>query len=74
MAGRCVVKGKEIVTEELPAFCAVALAGLGNLPATILTRSVTIKMRRRAPAETVEPYRRRIHSRERYALRNRLAA
>jgi hypothetical protein len=74
MAGRCVVKGKEIVTEELPAFCAVALAGLGNLPDTILTRSVIIKMRRRAPGETVEPYRRRIHAPEGYALRNRLAA
>jgi hypothetical protein len=74
MAGRCVVKGKEIVTEELPAFCAVALAGLGNLPDTILTRSVIIKMRRRAPGETVEPYRRRIHAPEGYALRDRLAA
>ena len=29
MAGRCVVRGKVIETEELPAFCAVALAGLG---------------------------------------------
>jgi hypothetical protein len=74
MAGRCVVKGKEIVTEELPAFCAVALAGLGNLPDTILTRSVIIKMRRRAPGETVEPYRRRINAPEGYALRDRLAA
>jgi hypothetical protein len=29
VAGRCVVKGKEIVTEEIPAYAAVALAGLG---------------------------------------------
>ena len=27
VAGRCVVKGKVVVTEEIPAFCAVALAG-----------------------------------------------
>ena len=40
MAGRCVVRGKTIETEELPAYCAVALDGLGNLPDTILTRSV----------------------------------
>ena len=61
VAGRCVVKGKIIETEEIPAYCALALAGLGNLPDTILTRSVVIRMRRRAPGETVEPYRRRVH-------------
>ena len=58
-AGRCVVRGNEITTEQMPAYCAVALAGLGNLPETILTRSVIIRMRRRAPNETVEPFRRR---------------
>jgi phage/plasmid primase-like uncharacterized protein len=72
MAGRCVVKGQSIETEELPAFCAVALAGLGNLPDTILTRAVVIRMRRRAPSEKVEPYRRRIHAPEGYRLRDRL--
>jgi len=73
MAGRCVVKGKIIETEELPAYCAVALAGLGNLPDTILTRSVVIRMRRRAPTESVEPYRRRLHSPVGNGLRDRLA-
>lgn len=73
MAGRCAFKGKTVVTEELPAYCAVALAGLGGLPDTILTRSVIIRMRRRAPTERVEPYRRRIHAPEGHALRERLA-
>jgi hypothetical protein len=73
MAGRCVVRGRIVETEELPAFCAVALAGLGNLPDTILTRSVLIRMRRRAPTEFVEPYRRRVHAREGNQLRDRLA-
>ena len=73
-AGRCVVKGKLIETEELPAFCAVALAGLGNLPDTILSRSVIIPMRRRGPGEVVESYRRRLHAPEGHALRERLAA
>lgn len=73
MAGRCVVKGKRVETEELPAFCAVALAGIGNLPDTILSRSVVVKMRRRAPDEVVEPYRRRLHAPEGHALRDRLA-
>ena len=61
-AGRCVIQGKTVTTEELPAYCAVAMAGLGWLPDTILTRSVIVRMRRRAPGETVEPFRRRIHT------------
>lgn len=72
MAGRCVVRGKTVETEELPAYCAVALAGIGNLPDTILTRSVVIRMRRRAPGERIEPYRRRVQAPEGYALRDRL--
>jgi uncharacterized protein DUF3631 len=72
-AGRCVVRGKNIETEELPAYCAVALAGLGNLPDTIVSRSVVISMRRRSPAEHVEPYR-RFHAAEGNQLRDRLAA
>ena len=74
MAGRCVTHGKVITTEEFPAYCAVAMAGLGNLPDTILTRSVVIRMRRRAPTEHIEPYRRRIHAREGNDLRDRLTA
>lgn len=74
MAGRCVVKGKTVVTEELPAYCAVALAGLGNLPDTLLSRSVIVRMRRRAPNETIEPYRRRVYAPEGHAIRDRLAA
>ena len=74
VAGRCVVRGKTVETEELPAYCAVALAGLGDLPDTILTRSVIVRMRRRAPNEHVEPYRRRVHQQDGDALRSRLAA
>lgn len=64
VAGRCVMKGRTVETEELPAYCAVALAGLGNLPDTIVTRSVIIAMRRRAPNEVVEPFRDRIQRKE----------
>src|SRR5829696_3503254 len=55
-AGRCVVKGKIVETEELPAYCAVALAGLNDLPDTIMTRSVVVRMRRRSPDERVEQW------------------
>lgn len=64
VAGRCAVRGKEIITEEIPAYSAVALAGLGWLPDTIMTRSVVIRMRRRHRDETVEPFRRRMHAPE----------
>jgi hypothetical protein len=72
--GRCVMHGSIAVPEELPAFCAVALAGLNDLPDTIHSRSVIVKMRRRAPDEIIEPYRRREHEEEGYGLRGRLAA
>ena len=74
VAGRCVVRGQTVDTEELPAYCAVALAGLGSLPDTILTRSVVVRMRRRAPTETVEPYRRRLHAPAGNAIRDRIEA
>ena len=73
LAGRCVVKGKIVATEELPAYCAVALAGLNDLPDTIMTRSVVIRMRRRAPAETIEPWRLRINGPEADGLHHDLA-
>jgi hypothetical protein len=73
VAGRCVVKGKTILTEEIPAYCAVALAGLGGLPDTLLSRSVIIRMKRRAPDEVIEPFRRRLHEVEGYRLRDKLA-
>ncbi len=72
-AGRCVVRGKEIFTEEIPAYCAVALAGLGDLPDTILTRSIVVRMRRRAPNEVVEPYRRRVYQVEGERIGRQLA-
>jgi Protein of unknown function (DUF3631)/Domain of unknown function (DUF3854) len=60
VAGRCVIKGKVIETEELPSYCAVALAGLNDLPDTIATRSILVRMRKRSPVEPVRPWRVRI--------------
>ncbi|MEO7861379.1 MAG: DUF3631 domain-containing protein [Nitrospirales bacterium] len=73
VAGRCVIRGKTVETEELPAFCPIAMAGLGNLPDTILSRSIIARMRKRKPTEYVEPYRRKVHGKEGYLLRDRLA-
>jgi hypothetical protein len=71
-AGRCVVRGKEVFTEELPAYCAVALAGLDDLPDTIMSRSVLVRMRKRSPDEVVESWRLRTKGAEAQALKTRL--
>jgi hypothetical protein len=71
-AGRCVVKGVTVMTEDLPAYCAVALAGLDDLPDTIISRSVVIHMRRRAPNEYVEPFRARECEARGHVLRDAL--
>jgi hypothetical protein len=73
VAGRCVTRGRIVETEEIPSYGAVALAGLGWLPDTILSRSVIVRMCRRAPDEKVEPFRRRVHAPIGEALRRRLA-
>ena len=73
VAYRCVGEGTKQTVVEFPAFAAVALAGLGKLPDTILTRSIVIRMRRRAPDEHIEPYRARIHEPEGWKLRGMLA-
>ena len=53
--------------ETIPTFAMAALAGIGAMPDTIEDRAVVIRMRRRAPGETVAPYR---HRRDRPALAN----
>ncbi|MFF2061110.1 DUF3631 domain-containing protein [Streptomyces sp. NPDC058200] len=68
---RCV--GDSQTVTPFPSYTAVAMAGLGSLPDTILTRSVIIRMRRRARNERVEPFRARLHEKEGNALRDRLA-
>ncbi|MFJ5607943.1 DUF3631 domain-containing protein [Streptomyces sp. NPDC093221] len=70
---RCVGDGSNQTPTEFPSYCAVAMAGLGSLPDTILTRSVIVRMRRRAPNEVIEPWRKRLNEPEGHALRDRLA-
>lgn len=64
VAYRCVGEGTRQEVVAFPAYAGVALAGLGQLPDTILTRSVVVRMRRRAPHEHIEPFRARIHEPE----------
>ena len=71
--GRCVVHGNTVMTEEVPVYSAVAMAGLGWLPDTLLSRSIIIRMRRRLKTEKVEPFRQRIHVREGQTIGRHLA-
>ncbi|HET9256859.1 MAG TPA: DUF3631 domain-containing protein [Pseudonocardiaceae bacterium] len=73
VAYRCVGEGTRQKVEPFPAYAAVALAGLGDLPDTLMSRAVVIRMRRRAPGEHVEPFRHRIHAAEGHELREALA-
>jgi hypothetical protein len=53
------VSGGAVRVTEFQAYAACALAGIGDLPDTILDRSVIVAMKRRAPHEHVEPFRER---------------
>ena len=69
---RCV--GPQHDVRDFAVFAPTALAGLGDLPDTIMSRSIIVRMRRRAPSERVEQFRLRMHEAEGAALRDRLAA
>jgi Protein of unknown function (DUF3631) len=45
-----------------PVFGPVAFAGMGNLPETLMTRSVVVRMRPRRKNERTEPYFSRVHA------------
>ncbi|WNO65659.1 DUF3631 domain-containing protein [Streptomyces sp. AM2-3-1] len=70
---RCIGDGGNQTVVEFPSYTAVSVAGLGYLPDTITTRSVIIRMRRRARNEKAEPFRARLHEAEGHKLRDRLA-
>lgn len=71
-AGRCEVHGKKVRTVDYPAYCAVALAGLDDLPDTLMTRSIVVRMRRRSPQERIDPWRLRLNGAEGEEIGDRL--
>jgi hypothetical protein len=56
---RMVGEGSKMHAERFPVFAAAALAAIGDLPDTVESRALILPMRRRAPDEVVEPFRRR---------------
>lgn len=73
VSGRCVIEGNQVKTVDFPAYGAVGLAGLDDLPDTIMSRSVVVAMKRRARDETVKPWRIREDEPKAKALGTRLA-
>lgn len=71
---RCVGEGKRITVKTFDVYSPVALAGIGDLPDTIMDRSIIVRMRRRGPDEQVQPFRQRLVRPIGAALRGRLAA
>lgn len=59
--------------ERFDVFAPVALAGIGALPSTVQDRSIVIRMRRRASADTVERLQRRDIDADVRMLRQRLS-
>jgi hypothetical protein len=55
-AGRMVGEGAAMKPVLFNVFCPVALAGIGDLPETVIDRSVVLHMRRRLGDEHVEPF------------------
>ncbi|MFE9428918.1 DUF3631 domain-containing protein [Kitasatospora sp. NPDC006697] len=51
------VVGNDHTPRKFPTFAMAAIAGIGDLPDTIMDRSIVIRMRRRAEGESVSPYR-----------------
>ena len=68
---RCVPPAQTVT--EFPVFAPAAMAGLGDLPDTLMSRSIVIRMRRRLSTEVVEQFRRRLAGPEGTELRSRLA-
>jgi hypothetical protein len=58
-ASCCVGQGSGITFRDFQTFCPKAIAGIGKLPDTVADRSIPIRLKRKAPGEPVERFRRR---------------
>jgi hypothetical protein len=68
----CVGMGANISYKDFSVFCPKAIAGIGKLPDTVADRSIPIRMKRRAPHEKVERFRRRLCEADGETMRERL--
>ncbi len=71
VASMCV--GPNFEFKDFHVFCPKAIAGIGKLPDTVADRAIPIRMKRRAPCELVERFRRRLLQVEADRIRGQLA-
>jgi len=67
------ISGPEHKPTAFPTFAMAALAGIGDLPDTIMDRAIVIRMQKRKSGERITPFRSRYSVPELHALRDRLA-
>ncbi|MGW9324739.1 DUF3631 domain-containing protein [Streptomyces koyangensis] len=74
--GRFVIRvvGNDHTPHKFSTFAMAAIAGIGELPDTIMDRAIVIRMRRRAEGEYVKPFRSRRDIPGLHDLRDRIAA
>lgn len=70
---RMVGLGSKMEEKEFKIFSPVALAGIGDLPDTVMDRSVLVEMRRRRPDEMVDQFRQREARQRAQPIRDALA-
>ncbi|MBR7676076.1 DUF3631 domain-containing protein [Streptomyces daliensis] len=68
------ISGPEHKPQSFPTFAMAALAGIGDLPDTVMDRAVVVRMQRRKDGERVEQFRSRRDIPALHALRDRLSA
>lgn len=66
------ISGPEHKPTAFPTFAMAALAGIGDLPDTIMDRAIVIRMQKRKPGERITPFRSRYSVPELHTLRDRL--
>ncbi|MBQ1120505.1 DUF3631 domain-containing protein [Streptomyces sp. B15] len=68
------ISGPEHKPTQFPTFAMAALAGIGNLPDTIMDRAIVIRMQKRKAGERIAQFRSRSTIPALHRLRDRLAA
>ena len=74
VASLCVKAGADFELRDFSVFGAKAFAGIGSLPDTVADRSISIRMKRKAPNETVARFRWRAAREEADPIKKGLAA
>ncbi|WP_425576025.1 DUF3631 domain-containing protein [Streptomyces axinellae] len=68
------ISGPEHKPTQFPTFAMAALAGIGNLPDTIMDRAIVIRMQKRKSGEKIAQFRSRTSVPDLHSLRDRLGA